>query len=297
MVRACGWLSQLSTQLQLRSWSRGSWVQALHQALCCQHRACFRSSVPLSLPLPYPCTHTLSLSKINPRKGSRISGVLKPSREPNGRHRRTVTRCLLAALPILWRLPEYHGVRHPVRGEETGVTPFFPATPTQWDFRKQHSAPRWRWDRLTPNPALPGLVTAYLLEWHWLTQHSRPLLQTSTATTPQEPTDDSFFFFLPSFFFFRNQAHSFWFGLCQFSLYTYIYIFFYPILSPCFLFLLYFSFSFSGISPIVIWFSFVFFPPLSFFSFYAIRLHTHIPFFFFFFFYSRVTSTNKSKHT
>ena len=34
-----GWLSQLSIQLQLRSWSHGSWVQAPRQALCWQLRA------------------------------------------------------------------------------------------------------------------------------------------------------------------------------------------------------------------------------------------------------------------
>ena len=31
---APGWLSRLSVRLQLRSWSHGLWVQALHQALC-----------------------------------------------------------------------------------------------------------------------------------------------------------------------------------------------------------------------------------------------------------------------
>ena len=55
-----GWLSRLSVWLQLRSWSHGS-----HWALCCQCRARFRFSVPLSLyPSPaHACV--LSLSKIN----------------------------------------------------------------------------------------------------------------------------------------------------------------------------------------------------------------------------------------
>ena len=60
-----GWLSWLSIQLQLRSWSRSSWVRALHQALCCQHRACFGSYLPLSLLLPHLCF----LSKTNKHWG------------------------------------------------------------------------------------------------------------------------------------------------------------------------------------------------------------------------------------
>ena len=47
-VSGClGWLSQLSVQLQLRSWSRGSWVWALRWALCWQPRTCFRFCVSL----------------------------------------------------------------------------------------------------------------------------------------------------------------------------------------------------------------------------------------------------------
>ena len=44
-----GWLSWLSTPLRLRSWPPGTWVWAPYRAFCCQHRACFRSSLPLSL--------------------------------------------------------------------------------------------------------------------------------------------------------------------------------------------------------------------------------------------------------
>ena len=59
---APGRLCRLSIQLQFRSWSWGSWVQAPHRALCCQCRACFRSSVPsLSTPPLLP----LCLSKVN----------------------------------------------------------------------------------------------------------------------------------------------------------------------------------------------------------------------------------------
>ena len=67
-----GWLSRLSIQLWLRSWSHGPWVGAPRRALCWQLGAwsllqilCF----PLSLTLP--CLHmhslslSLSLSKIN----------------------------------------------------------------------------------------------------------------------------------------------------------------------------------------------------------------------------------------
>ena len=62
-----GWLSQLSSWLWFRSWSWGLWVWAPHQACCCQHRVCLRSSALLSLLLPHLCTCslTLSLSKIN----------------------------------------------------------------------------------------------------------------------------------------------------------------------------------------------------------------------------------------
>ena len=59
VLAAPGWLSQLSIRLWLRSWSHSSWVQALHQARFCQHRASFRSSVPLSL---CPCP-TCALSQ------------------------------------------------------------------------------------------------------------------------------------------------------------------------------------------------------------------------------------------
>ena len=71
---APGWLSPLGIQLQLRSWSRGLWVQALHRALCWQLSAWSLLRIlclPLSLPL---LTHavcvcvSLSLSEINIKK-------------------------------------------------------------------------------------------------------------------------------------------------------------------------------------------------------------------------------------
>ena len=56
------WVAQLvrhptSTQVII-SWS---WVRVLHWALCCQHRACFGSSVPPSLPLLYSFSLSLAL--------------------------------------------------------------------------------------------------------------------------------------------------------------------------------------------------------------------------------------------
>ena len=63
-----GWLSHLSIQLQLRSWSHVVWVQALHQALCWQLRAWSLLCIlclPCSLPLPRSCSVSPSLSKIN----------------------------------------------------------------------------------------------------------------------------------------------------------------------------------------------------------------------------------------
>ena len=56
-----GWLSQLSTRLQLRSWSHGSWVWAPHRALGCQHRAHVGPSDPPSLHLHHTCALSLSL--------------------------------------------------------------------------------------------------------------------------------------------------------------------------------------------------------------------------------------------
>ena len=64
---APGWLSQLSCQLRLRSWSCSPWVWAPHQALCWQLRAwSLLWILCLTLCLPYPA-HALSLSvsKIN----------------------------------------------------------------------------------------------------------------------------------------------------------------------------------------------------------------------------------------
>ena len=60
---APGWLSWVSVRLWLRSWSHSSWVGALHRALCCQHGACFRSSVPLCLCPSLTCVLSLCLSQ------------------------------------------------------------------------------------------------------------------------------------------------------------------------------------------------------------------------------------------
>ena len=57
---APGWLSQLTEQLQLRSWSRSPWVWAPRWALCWQCRTCLGLS--LSPCLSASSTHTLSLS-------------------------------------------------------------------------------------------------------------------------------------------------------------------------------------------------------------------------------------------
>ena len=65
---APGWLSQLSVRLQLRSWSHGLWVPAPHRALHWQLRAwslLWILCLPLSLPFPYSCSVSLSLSKLN----------------------------------------------------------------------------------------------------------------------------------------------------------------------------------------------------------------------------------------
>ena len=74
-ARAPGWLSRLSTQLLLRSWSHGLWVWALHQSL--EPGAYFTFSVYPSL-CPFPA-YTLSLSKINVKKNSKgAPGWLSP---------------------------------------------------------------------------------------------------------------------------------------------------------------------------------------------------------------------------
>ena len=65
---APGWLSWLSVQLQLRSWSRSSWVRALLWALCWQLGGWSLLRIlclPLSLPLPHLCSVSLCLSKIS----------------------------------------------------------------------------------------------------------------------------------------------------------------------------------------------------------------------------------------
>ena len=73
-IGAPGWLSKLSIQLQLRSWSHGSWVRDTRWALCWQLRAwsCFGFCVLLSVSLcPSPVralSRSRSLSKINKQK-------------------------------------------------------------------------------------------------------------------------------------------------------------------------------------------------------------------------------------
>ena len=69
--RAPRWLSRLYVQLRLRSWSSGSWVLALHQALCWQLRAqnlLQMLCLPLSLTLPRLCSFSVSQKWINVRK-------------------------------------------------------------------------------------------------------------------------------------------------------------------------------------------------------------------------------------
>ena len=59
---APGWLTQLSTRLWLRSWSRGPWVLAPRQALGWWLRAWSLFPIlclPLSLPLPRSCSVSL----------------------------------------------------------------------------------------------------------------------------------------------------------------------------------------------------------------------------------------------
>ena len=63
---APGWLSRLGVRLRLRSWSRGPWVRALRRALCWQLRAWSLFQIlRLPLSLTFPCSCSLSVSKIN----------------------------------------------------------------------------------------------------------------------------------------------------------------------------------------------------------------------------------------
>ena len=72
-----GWLSRLSVQLRLRSWSRSLWVQALHQAQSLEPAS--DSVSPLSLPLPHSASLSLSLSlsfsKIKIKKQQKINKI------------------------------------------------------------------------------------------------------------------------------------------------------------------------------------------------------------------------------
>ena len=66
---APGWLSWLSVQLRLRSWSHGLWVRALQQALCWQLRTwsllqILSPSLSAPPPLALSLSLSLSLSKI-----------------------------------------------------------------------------------------------------------------------------------------------------------------------------------------------------------------------------------------
>ena len=73
---APGWLSWLSVRLQLRSWSRGSWVWAPHQALCWQLRAwrlLWILCLLLSMPLPYLCYVSPKWINVKKIKKRRIS--------------------------------------------------------------------------------------------------------------------------------------------------------------------------------------------------------------------------------
>ena len=85
--RAPGWLRRLSIRPWLRSWSCGSWVQALRRVLCCQLRAHFGLSV---LPTPFCPSPTGSLSlspKINKsfKKNYRVTPTIPLVTELFGR--------------------------------------------------------------------------------------------------------------------------------------------------------------------------------------------------------------------
>ena len=63
---APGWLSWSGDQLRLRSWSWSLWVWALRRALCWHLRAwSVLRILCLPLSLPFPCSCSLSVSKIN----------------------------------------------------------------------------------------------------------------------------------------------------------------------------------------------------------------------------------------
>ena len=81
VCRAPGWLSQLSGQLRLRSWSRGPWVRAPRQVLCWQLGAWSLLRIlclPLSPSLPRLLVPSLSLTQINKNFFKKIhEGLLK----------------------------------------------------------------------------------------------------------------------------------------------------------------------------------------------------------------------------
>ena len=61
-VRAPGWLSRLSVQLWLGSWSHGWWVRAPRRALCWQLGAWSLLWIPcLPISLPFPCSRSVPL--------------------------------------------------------------------------------------------------------------------------------------------------------------------------------------------------------------------------------------------
>ena len=61
-LRGTWWLSRLSVQLQLRAWSRGSWVRAPHRALCWRLGAWSLLQILCLLSLPLPCLLSVCLS-------------------------------------------------------------------------------------------------------------------------------------------------------------------------------------------------------------------------------------------
>ena len=105
--RAPGWLSWLSVLLQLRSWSHGLWVQALHWALCWQLRAwslLWILCLLLSLPLPdsRSCLSlSLPLSKINIKKERERDRVAWPREKLLQPHSSSQAPCRIWGLSYL----------------------------------------------------------------------------------------------------------------------------------------------------------------------------------------------------
>ena len=105
--------SQLGIWLQLRSPTCCSWVQAPHQACCCQHRACLGSSLSLSLLIP----HLYSLKNKQLKKKKRKKAFLwHPMRLFPYIHDKAqnVLWCISDALSI--PTPCYHCIPFPATG-------------------------------------------------------------------------------------------------------------------------------------------------------------------------------------